>query len=689
MPCGIARWSCFSRRPSEARFCRFLPGSRSSVRYASITARTAHQIWRGCFSNTEMKPARALRPYGYRMFERLGKQIGVPIDRESIQKVEDEQLRMIWTHMTVATIIATVFAMFFAAKMLTIGNHVLIKAWIVAKLLVAVPRIVQAQLFRGNRQAGGIRWRVSTDCLLALDGLVWGLAGIWVAQQDVATAALGIACLAGVAGAATFGLQARVLAASAYVVPILGILATALLARADEFGLFTGLGLFLLLGMLLASAKRAERQLVEIFLLRLHANNVANERTEAMNLALRQSAAKGQFLTTMSHELRTPLHGILGLARLIQSENKDAEAGRHLELIQASGNHLLGLVNDLLDMSYIESGEMRAREVECDLHEETQKLAEIYAVRCRDKGLDWCASVDVPSPCLVRVDITRIRQILHNLLGNAVKFTERGSVRLDVECSAPGRIAGDELSASFVVTDTGIGISKADSQRIFGAFQQATWTGTGSLEGTGLGLSIARGLAVRMGGDITCDSQLGKGSSFTFVASMKSTGSSERDANLPGVIPLPEIAREATVHRYRVLLAEDNEVNAIIATAFLTGRGMACERVENGDEAVKRTFREAGRPDLVLMDCLMPRLDGYAATRQIRERERELGLPRIPVIALTALSGEEDRQACFVAGMDAILTKPFTEEEFSTLVKRWLSVAAVAAMPSSRAIASV
>ena len=586
--------------------------------------------------------------------------------------------------MALATVAATVFAMFFAAKMMTPTNHVLVKAWIAAKLLVAVPRVIQGQLYRRNGRLGGQQWRDATDFLLVLDGLVWGSAGLWVARQDVATAGLGIACLAGVAGAATFGLQARLRATAAYVVPVLGLLAAALLARGDEFGVFTGLALFLLLCMLLASAKRAERQLVEIFLLRLHANNVAQERTEAMDLALRQSAAKGQFFTTMSHELRTPLHGILRLTRLIQAKDNDPGTGRHLELIQASGNHLLALINDLLDMSYIESGEMRPREADCDLYEEIQRLVEIYAVRCSDKGLRWSASIGLPMPYPVRIDVARTRQILHNLLGNAVKFTERGSLSLKVECQSETKEdSSRELTVSFVIADTGIGIADADQQRIFGAFQQASWTGTNALEGTGLGLSIARGLALRMGGDITCHSELGKGSCFTFTARMKMAADAKSVSKQTAFRHL-ETANEVSVPLYRVLLAEDNDVNAIIATAFLTNRGMGCERVESGDAAVLHAVRTIERPDLVLMDCLMPRLDGYEATRQIRERERKLGLRRIPVIALTALSGEEARQACFAAGMDAVLSKPFTEEDLSRTVKCWLEDASAMAMSADR-----
>jgi CheY-like chemotaxis protein len=227
------------------------------------------------------------------------------------------------------------------------------------------------------------------------------------------------------------------------------------------------------------------------------------------------------------------------------------------------------------------------------------------------------------------------------------------------------------VDVSFNVDDSGLGIADADQQRIFGAFQQASWTGTNALEGTGLGLSIARELALRMGGDIGCKSELGRGSTFTFTAKMKLADQPEK-ADLLRTPLLADPDRAIQAPSYRILLAEDNDVNAIIATAFISNGGMMCERVETGDAAVRHAVRTLDRPALVLMDCLMPRLDGYAATRQIREREKRLGLPRIPVIALTALSGESDRQACLAAGMDAVLAKPFTEEDLTSTVKRWL-----------------
>src|SRR6185436_15426224 len=194
-------------------------------------------------------------------------------------------------------------------------------------------------------------------------------------------------------------------------------------------------------------------------------------------------------------------------------------------------------------------------------------------VRCSDKGLGWSASLGIPKPCGVSIDIARTRQILHNLLGNAVKFTQHGFVSLTVQCSTgEGTDHAPSLTVSFVVEDSGVGIAKTDQQRIFGAFQQASWTGTNALEGTGLGLSIARELALRMGGDITCTSELGHGSTFTFTARMKPVDPPQ-EADRRSEFSLVHEDSAMQSRGYRVLLAEDNDVNAIIATAFITNSG--------------------------------------------------------------------------------------------------------------------
>lgn len=600
--------------------------------------------------------------------------IGVQIDRDLAERVADEQLRMVWMHASIGTLIATAFAVFMALHMPDTVPRLLVQTWVVMKLLVAIPRIVQAQVYRRQGYPGGQAWRNSTYWLLALDGAVWGLAGAWLMQQDSHTASLVAASLACVASVATFGLQVRVLATAAYVAPMLGPTALSLLWRGDEFGFLGGIGLVLMLGLLLTTAFRSEKRLAEVFLLRLHASRIAQERAEALELAKRESAVKSQFLATMSHELRTPLHGILGLARLIHVDAKDPAMLRRVELIESSGTHLLSLINDLLDIARIESGQLKIQRTTFDLAAELERVAGVYAVRAEDKGLVFTSDLRLPRPCWVEGDPARTRQVLHNLLGNAVKFTQKGWIGL-----AAHREPGDE-TVIFEVRDTGVGIAPADQAHIFEAFRQVAAGPSRPLEGTGLGLTIAREIAHALGGDITCQSTVGVGSLFRFTARLPS-------AEEPQTVAAPQaIAQASTVggsvaaqagespgqRQPHVLLVEDNDLNALVASAFLERCGFEVEHVRDGREAVRHALREVGRPDLILMDCLMPKLDGFEATREIRNQEQALGLARVPVIALTATASDEDRHRCICAGMDDFLAKPFSDADLMALMSVWL-----------------
>jgi two-component system, sensor histidine kinase len=600
--------------------------------------------------------------------------LGVQIDRDLAERVADEQLRMVWMHASVGTLIATAFAVFMALHMPPTVPALLVQTWVVMKLLVAIPRIVQAQIYKRQGYPGGQAWRNSTYWLLGLDGAVWGLAGAWLMQGDSQLASLIAASLACVAAVATFGLQVRVLATAAYVAPMLGPTALSLLSRGDEFGFLGGVGLILMLGLLLATAFRSEKRLAEVFLLRLHANRIAQERAEALELAKRESSVKSQFLATMSHELRTPLHGILGLARLIHVDAKDPAMQRRVELIESSGTHLLSLINDLLDIARIESGQLKIQRSTFDLAAELERVAGVYAVRAEDKGLVFTSDLRLPRPCWVEGDPARTRQVLHNLLGNAVKFTQKGWIGLSAH-----REPGDE-TVIFEVRDTGVGIAPGDQAHIFEAFRQAVGGPSRPLEGTGLGLTIAREIAHAIGGDITCQSTVGVGSLFRFTARLPVREAPQADAaaalSVSGypaaAVAAAALAGEIERRQPHVLLVEDNDLNAMVASAFLERCGLEVEHVHDGREAVRHALREVGRPDLILMDCLMPTLDGFEATREIRTQEQALGLARVPVIALTATATEEDRRRCMSAGMDDFLAKPFSDADLMALMSVWL-----------------
>ena len=600
---------------------------------------------------------------------RVARDLGIELDAERHEHVAQEQLRMVLSHTRFGTLVATAFALLLALYLPAELPTVLVQSWVAAKLLVAAVRIAAAHWHATRGQPADARWRRLTYVLLALDGAVWGVAGGWLMSGPQSLAALVAAALACVSCVATFGLQVRTVATAAYVTPMLVPTALALVLRGDDFGFIGGVGLLMLLALQLATARGAEQRLAVGVLLRLQAQRLAAEKDAALRLAQHQSAVKSQFLAKLSHELRTPLHGILGLARLLHADARD-EASRHrVELIEASGRHLLSLINDLLDASRIESGRFTLRPERFELVAEFEQVAELFAQRAADKGLQMEVKAAMARPHWVHGDPARWRQVLHNLLGNALKFTPSGAIVLTLE-------RGDGPDGVRVsVRDSGVGIAAADLERVFDAFAQSDAGASGTSEGAGLGLTIAREIAREMGGDIRARSRLGEGSTFVFEARLPAAqaqaqlqmqthtqaDTDARAAPAAAVSPLPR----------RVLVAEDDDVNAMIVGAYLGQLGIAAERVVDGREAVRRALCTADRPDLVLMDCRMPEMDGLDATREIRLQERRLGLPRLPVVALTATATESERALCQAAGMDDFVAKPFTMDELTRALQRW------------------
>jgi CheY-like chemotaxis protein len=358
------------------------------------------------------------------------------------------------------------------------------------------------------------------------------------------------------------------------------------------------------------------------------------------------------FLGTMSHELRTPLHGILGVTAMLKSEEQDPIALTRLGILNAQGEHLLGLIGALLDVSRIEAGRLELHPAPFDLALELRQLAELYRERTAATAVQFVVEAQLPPTCWVMGDAARVRQVLHNLLGNAIKFTKQGWIRLTV-------LRGEGGQTVWTVTDTGPGISAPDRARIFEAFAQTASVATQPDVGTGLGLAISRELAHAMGGDVTVESIVDVGSKFEFTALLPAA-----DAPVFEDDSRARAAKQqaASLFGYRILLAEDNDVNALIAEAALRGSGAEVTRVSSGRDAVVAAMG-AQRPHAVLMDLRMPDLDGLAATREIRSRESTARISRVPIIALTANSSREDVAACTGAGMDDFLSKPFTNAE--------------------------
>ncbi|HZV93794.1 MAG TPA: ATP-binding protein, partial [Caldimonas sp.] len=344
---------------------------------------------------------------------------------------------------------------------------------------------------------------------------------------------------------------------------------------------------------------------------------------------------------------------ILGVTAMMKRDHQDPVSLSRLGIVQAQGEHLLGLIGALLDVSRIETGRLELHLAPFDLAVEVRQLAELYRVRTSGTSVAFVLEGQLPSSCWVLGDAPRVRQVLHNLLGNSVKFTKEGWIRLGVE-------RGKQGETVCTVTDTGPGISVSDQARIFEAFAQTDSVATQPDAGTGLGLAISRELAHAMGGEVTVESIVGVGSKFQFRALLPAVDAPTQDDDSHGAAANSSAAPRSLVG-YRVLLAEDNDVNALIAEAVLKQLGAEVSRVSSGRAAVAAALGSQ-RPHAVLMDLRMPDLDGLSATREIRARERAARISRLPIIALTANSSRDDVNACEAAGMDGFLSKPFTDE---------------------------
>ena len=348
----------------------------------------------------------------------------------------------------------------------------------------------------------------------------------------------------------------------------------------------------------------------------------------------------------------------------------ETEHREYLHTAQRSARVLLSLINDILDFSRIEAGELRLESSNFNVARTVDDVVALLAAQARSKGVALTGVVADEVPPTVQGDPNRLSQVLMNLVGNAVKFTEQGEIEVRAEVA---EAAPDWVRLRFTVRDTGIGIPPETRARLFRPFSQADGSTSRRYGGSGLGLVISRQLVEMMGGDIQFVSTPGQGSTFWFTARFTRT---RRDIRAPTEQPA---RRPMAPLRGRILLVEDNEVNQIVGLKMLERLGLRAELAATGREAVAVAAR--GRYDLVLMDCQMPELDGLEATRLIRRQERAQRLTPVAIIALTASATENDRQACFAAGMDDYLVKPITAETLAAVLTRWLSPAAANGVP--------
>ena len=552
-------------------------------------------------------------------------------------------------------------------------------AWLAA---IAVLGLLRQLVARRIAAAGPVPPVTTVDRLIrqtvvlsGLSGAIWGALGVavvWLGGQDVQSF-LDVVVVAMAAAAVATSLAVPAAARAYILLALMPVgLAYAIVATGKMNVVLAMLSL-VYAGVLLVLLRGANASVVDALLGRLRNERLAAELAEAVAAAQAASRAKSQFLANMSHEIRTPLNGVIGMTELLLRTSLTPAQHEYVETARLSGDALLGLVNNVLDLSKIEAGRVEIEAVPFALDTLIEEVVAPFREAALDRGVVIAVQLPNGVPRRLVGDPYRLRQVLTNLLGNAVKFTERGrvAIRVEVERAEGAAEAGageaGQVVLAFTVEDTGPGIPDDQQVRIFDAFAQADGTMTRRYGGTGLGLAISRHLCELMGGSISVRSTLGQGATFRFTARFATAAAGARISAAVSSASPGDAAEERCMDT-RVLLVEDNRVNQQVALGMLARIGCAVETAANGREALERLA--AASFDVVLMDCHMPEMDGFEATAAIRAREA-VGGRRTPIVALTANAIEGDRERCLAAGMDDYLAKPIRLADLRRVVERW------------------
>ena len=576
------------------------------------------------------------------------------------QKVEAEMTRLLYRSATFGLFSNFALAAILVAGTFTVHPLSLHGAWLGAIVLVSLGRWrVNAMFARTKPPLDRLRaWRYAFLAGVAIAGLFWGAAGwLYFNTDEIIPRLLLIFILAGLNAGAARSLASVPMIYRIYV-------ATTLLPLLARFLILPGTGGWTLALIivtfalfLLNTAKLHYADLRRLWQLIFENEelvvtlSVAKERAEAA------SNAKSEFLATMSHEIRNPMNGIMGMLQVLEHSPLNADQRNQVGIAAGSADTLMRLLNDILDFSKIESGKLDFEAIVFPFPPTITEVVALLRTRAAEKHLRLELNLSPDLPTHVVGDAVRLKQVLLNLTGNAIKFTERGRVQISVTES---RRDAEIATLRFAVSDTGIGMDPVALSKLFQVFSQGDSSMTRRFGGTGLGLAISQRLINRMGGHIAVQSTLGEGSEFSFELTFPL-------ARPPVHASHPLFVERTLALSGRVLVVEDDRVNQRVIEMLLGKLGIGCVVVADGASSVQMATLEPW--DAVIMDCQMPGMDGYEATRRIREKLA--GRP-LPIIALTANAMIGDRELCLAAGMDDFLAKPVRQEELRSCLERWL-----------------
>jgi len=578
-----------------------------------------------------------------------------PVDRPIDELIEHERIKALYAMAPPPLVAGLAYGPLFTWAMTFAAPFTAAYWWLAARTAFGLLRLLHVHRFlRADPGPAQIsRWHRTGLAMLTLDAAGWAaMVPVFLNRHSGLEQALVLATLTAVTALGAMTLFVSQRAVSIFVVCMLVPAMALLFTRGDGAGISGGAGCVIYLVILLFEARRAEHRWVELQRLRFDNARYAHEARQLQRAAEQASEAKSRFLATVSHELRTPLNGIMGMTQLALAELHDGPVRSRLQTILGSAQHLRRLIGDLVDLARIEAGKLDLMPVPlCAtalMHDVTQLLQPAAA----GKGLALRVQLSDTLPPQVFADAARVRQVLHNLVGNAVKFSAAGTVSVAADWAAP--------VLRFVVRDHGPGVPATQRETIFDAFDQGARDADGGL---GLGLTIARQLARAMGGDVVLLDEPGPGAAFAFTLRADPEHRIGR-SDLTHSLALPTF-------RARALLVDDNAVNAEVARAMLERLGLTVTTAADGEQAL--ALRQRDPFDVVLMDCEMPVLDGLGATRRWREHEaRDGSAAHVPIVALTASAVQGDRERCLAAGMDDYIAKPFELGELASVLVRVL-----------------